>query len=243
MREVGRPVVGTSLGDVWQDVVTGQPDPEQWIIVTAAVVALAAVLLGPPWRVARNVVTIAHEGGHALVALLSGRQLTGIRLHSDTSGVTVSRGRPTGIGMILTVFAGYVAPSVIGLLGIMMLKAGYITALLWLSIVVLAAMLLMIRNFYGVLSIVVTGAVVFGVSWFTPDEVQGAFAYLFIWFLLFAGVRPVIELQSQRVRNPSPHSDADQLARLTGLPGTLWVGVFLLVNVAVTLLGVWLLFF
>lgn len=233
----------TSFGDVWQDVLSVQPDPEQWIIVTAAAIALAAVLLGPPWRVARNVVTIAHEGGHALVALISGRQLTGIRLHSDTSGVTVSRGKPTGIGMIFTVFAGYVAPTIIGLLGILMLMSGRITALLWLSIVVLAAMLLMIRNLYGVISIVVTGAVVFGISWFTPHEVQAAFAYLFIWFLLFAGVRPVIELQSQRMRQPSPHSDADQLARLTGLPGTLWVMVFLLVNIAVTGLGVWMLLF
>ena len=228
---------------MWQDVLSVQPDPEQWIIVTAAAIALAAVLLSPPWRVARNVVTIAHEGGHALVALISGRQLTGIRLHSDTSGVTVSRGKPTGIGMIFTVFAGYVAPTVIGLLGILMLMSGRITALLWLSIVVLAAMLLMIRNLYGVISIVVTGAVVFGVSWFTPHEVQAAFAYLFIWFLLFAGVRPVIELQRQRTRQPSPQSDADQLARLTGLPGTLWVMVFLLVNLAVTALGVWMLLF
>ena len=228
---------------MWQDVLSVQPDPERWIIIATAVVALATVLFAPPWRVARNVVTIAHEGGHALVALLSGRQLTGIRLHSDTSGVTVSRGKPTGIGMILTVFAGYVAPTTIGLLGIIMLMSGRITALLWLSIVVLAAMLLMIRNFYGVLSIVVTGAVVFGVSWFTPHEVQAAFAYLFIWFLLFAGVRPVIELQSQRRRQPSPHSDADQLARLTGLPGTFWVVVFFLVNAVVTALGVWMLLF
>ncbi|MFD6098782.1 M50 family metallopeptidase [Nocardiopsis flavescens] len=231
----------TTFGDVWREVLTTQPEPEQWIIIGAAVLALAAVLLNPVWRVARNVVTIAHEGGHALVALLSGRQLTAIRLHSDTSGVTVSRGKPTGIGMILTVFAGYVASSVIGLLGIVVLMTDHITALLWLSLVVLAAMLLMIRNLYGVLSVVATGAVVFGISWFTPTEVQAAFAYLFIWFLLFAGVRPVFELQRQRIRQPSPHSDADQLARLTGLPGTLWVVVFALVNLAVTGLGVWML--
>ncbi|MFL1379439.1 MULTISPECIES: M50 family metallopeptidase [unclassified Nocardiopsis] len=231
----------TTFGDVWQEVLTTQPEPEQWIIVGAAVLALAAVLLNPVWRIARNVVTIAHEGGHALVALLSGRQLTAIRLHSDTSGVTVSRGKPTGIGMILTVFSGYIASSVIGLLGIVVLMTDHITALLWLSLVVLAAMLLMIRNLYGVLSVVGTGAVVFGISWFTPSEVQAAFAYLFIWFLLFAGIRPVFELQRQRVRQPSPHSDADQLARLTGLPGTLWVVVFGLVNLGVTGLGVWML--
>ncbi|MFV2196224.1 M50 family metallopeptidase [Nocardiopsis sp. LOL_012] len=230
-----------SFGDVWREVLSVQPAPDQWIVIAAAAVALAAVLLGPPWRVARNVVTIAHEGGHALVALLSGRQLTAIRLHSDTSGVTVSRGKPTGIGMVLTVFAGYVSPSVVGLLGILMLMADRITALLWLSIAVLGLMLLMIRNLYGVLSIVATGAVVFCVSWFTPPDIQAAFAYLFIWFLLFAGIRPVIELQSQRLRQPSPHSDADQLARLTGVPGTLWVVVFGAVTIAVTCLGVWLL--
>ncbi|MDT0330720.1 M50 family metallopeptidase [Nocardiopsis lambiniae] len=231
----------TTFGDVWQEVLTTQAEPEQWIVIAAAALALAAVLFNPVWRVGRNVVTIAHEGGHALVALLSGRQLTGIRLHSDTSGVTVSRGRPSGIGMILTVFAGYVSSSIIGLLGILVLMTDHITALLWLSLVVLAAMLLMIRNIYGVISVVGTGAIVFAVSWFTPTEVQAAFAYLFIWFLLFAGVRPVFELQRQRVRQPSPHSDADQLARLTGLPGTLWVMVFALVNIAVTGLGVWLL--
>lgn len=236
-------LVETTLGDVWREVLSTQEEPERWIVLGAAVLALAAVLFTPVWRVARNVVTIAHEGGHALVALLSGRRLTGIRLHSDTSGVTVSRGRPTGPGMVLTVFAGYVAPSLIGLLGIVMLMSDRITALLWLSLAVLAAMLLMIRNIYGVVSVVATGAAVFLVSWFTPSEVQGAFAYLFIWFLLFAGVRPVFELQSQRRRRPSPQSDADQLARLTGVPGTLWVGVFALVNLAVTALGVWLLLF
>jgi hypothetical protein len=56
--------------------------------------------------------------------------------------------------------------------------------------------------------------------------VQDAFGYLFCWFLLFGGVRPVWELQRKRVRGRAPGSDADQLARLTGVPGTLWVLVF-----------------
>ncbi|GAB3207242.1 M50 family metallopeptidase [Marinactinospora thermotolerans] len=231
----------TTLAEVWQDVFLTQSPPPQWVVIASAAVALAAVLVRGPWRIARNVVTIAHEGGHALVALLSGRQLTGIRLHSDTSGVTVSRGRPEGIGMVLTVAAGYVTPSLVGLGGLLLLLADRITALLWISILLLAAMLLLIRNVYGVISVVATGALVFLISWFTPEEVQGAFAYLFTWFLLFAGVRPVFELQAQRRRQPSPHSDADQLARLTGLPGTAWVMVFGLVNVAVLAFGGWLL--
>lgn len=233
-----------SFAQVWQDVFTVQPDPPLWIVIATGAVALLVVAAGGrAWRVARNVVTIAHEGGHAVVALLSGRQLTGVRLHSDTSGVTVSRGRPDGLGMIMTILAGYTAPAVVGLVGIVLLTAGRITALLWISILLLAAMLLLIRNVYGVVSVVGTGAVVFLVSWFTPAEVQSFFAYLFTWFMLFASVRPVFELQSQRRRQPSPHSDADQLDRLTGVPGTVWVMFFALFNMAVVVLGVWLLLF
>ena len=44
----------------------------------------------------------------------TGRKLHGIRLHSDTSGLTLSAGRPTGPGMILTLLAGYVAPPLVG---------------------------------------------------------------------------------------------------------------------------------
>lgn len=232
---------GTTFQDVWREVFTVQSAPPDWLVLSTALVALAVVLLRSPWRVARNVVTIAHEGGHALVALLCGRQLSGIRLHSDTSGVTVSRGRPDGVGMILTVAAGYITPSLVGLGGILLLTVDRITALLWLSILLLAAMLVLIRNVYGVVSVVGTGAVIFLVSWFTSAEVQAAFAYAFTWFLLLAGLRPVFELQSQRSRQPSPHSDADQLSRLTGAPGILWVFFFGVVNAAVLLLGVWLL--
>ncbi|GAA2019756.1 M50 family metallopeptidase [Nocardiopsis rhodophaea] len=237
------PMEATRLGDVMRDIFLVQSAPEQWIIVAAGVLALLVVLARGPWRVARNVVTIVHEGGHALVALLCGRQLSGIRLHSDTSGVTVTRGRPDGVGMVLTVLAGYIAPSIVGLLGILMLAGNRITALLWISILLLLAMLLLIRNIYGVLSVVGTGLVIFGVSWFTPADVQAAFAYFFTWFLLLAGVRPVFELQAQRRAMPTPQSDADQLDRLTGVPGTAWVFLFGLVNVAALGTGVWLLMF
>ena len=56
------------------------------VVVGTAALALVVVAVRPVWRVARHGVTIAHEGGHALVAVLVGRRLSGIRLHSDTSG-------------------------------------------------------------------------------------------------------------------------------------------------------------
>lgn len=226
-----------SVSAVWQRVLGSQPDPPRWLVLACAGAALLAILPHPLWRLSRNVVTIAHEGGHGLIALLTGRRLAGIRLHSDTSGLTVSSGRPTGVGMILTAAAGYTAPSLLGLGGALLLATGHITALLWISIALLAAMLIMIRNAFGLLSVVVTGAAFFAISWYGSPQLQAGFAYLGVWFLLLAGVRPVVELQHKRRRGGARDSDADQLARLTGVSGLLWVTLFLVVALACLLAG------
>lgn len=220
------------LTEFWHRLLGQQPAPPPLLVLITAALALFVVSARLPWRIGRNVITIAHEGGHALAALLTGRKLRGIRLHSDTSGLTLSAGRPTGPGMILTLFSGYVAPSLLGLAGAWLLSNNRITLLLWVAVALLLAMLVMIRNLFGVISVVVTAALVFGVCWFAPPDVQAAFAYSGVWFLLIGGVRPVGELQQLRWREPQPNSDADQLARLTPLPALVWVGLFGLVTVA-----------
>lgn len=218
----------TLLGEV----LGTQPGPDPALVVATAAAALAVVAAHPTWRLARNAVTIAHEGGHALVAVLVGRRLSGIRLHSDTSGLTVTRGRASGFGMVLTLLAGYVTPSLLGLGGAWLLAQERITLLLWAVILLLLAMLLNIRNLYGLLAVLVVGAGVFAVSWYATAQWQSLFAFAAVWFLVLGGVRPVGELHGLRRRRRSGDSDADQLARLTHLPGVCWVGLFGLVNLA-----------
>lgn len=231
-----------NVSEMWDRLTGSQPDPPWWIVILVGLVALLSVLHGSTWRIARNVVTIAHEGGHALTALVFRRKLDGIRLHSDTSGVTVSRGKPTGPGMVCTAAAGYTTPPLLGLVFAWLLSDGRITLMLWASLALLGAMLVMIRNAYGVLSVVATGAVIFLVSFLGAAEVQAAFAYLAAWFLLFAGSRPVIELQRMRARHQAPTSDADQLAYLTGVPGLAWVGGFAVIALIALVAGARLIF-
>jgi hypothetical protein len=231
----------SSLADLWDRLVGSQPAPPRLIVLGTAVLALAVIGPYRSWRISRHVVTIAHECGHALTALFTGRRLSAIRLHSDTSGLTVSAGRPTGPGMIATSMAGYLTPSLLGLLGAVLLTSGRITVMLWAALAVLAAMLVMIRNVFGVVSVITTIGIIFAVSWFASAQTQAAFAYFSVWLLLAGGVRPIVELQRMRRRGQLSNSDADQLARLTPLPGLFWVAFFWIGTVAALLFGGWLL--
>jgi hypothetical protein len=233
------------LSELWDRVTGTQPVPSVWIIAASGVVALAIVLNGRTWHVARNAITIAHEGGHALVSVLTGRRLEGIRLHSDTSGVTYSRGRRNGPGIVLTTLAGYVTPPLLGALAAWLLAAHHVTAELWLLLALLAATFLAIRNVYGALAVLVTAAAVCAVSLLTSAAVQAVFSYATAWFLLLGGLRPIAELYRERSRTQRRgrpgRTDADQLAGLTGTPGGMWVVVFGVVAVAALVLGVELL--
>ena len=229
------------MADGLESITAYLPDPSSWLVLGTGLAALLAVLLDGVWRWARHLVTIVHEGGHALTAVLTGRRLTGIRLHSDTSGLTVSVGRPSGPGMVATTAAGYLSPSLVGLVGVGLLAAGQVTVMLWASAAFLLAMLVMVRNAYGILTLLVTGALGVAVSLYANADTQAIFGHVATWFLLFGGVRPVSELWRERRRLRIPSTDADQLARLTGVPGGVWVAVFGLLTVAALAAGAWLL--
>ena len=240
------------LHTVWDRVSGSQPLPPAWVVGLTALVALAMVLNTGSWRLTGKVITIAHEGGHALVSVLSGRRLDGIRLHSDSSGVTFSRGKRTGPGLVLTAAAGYVMPPLLGAGAAWLLAERHLTAMLWLALVLLAATLLAIRNLFGGLAVLATAGGVFAVSYYAPPAVQAGFGYLAAWFLLFGGLRPVAELargslgssgrrQRWQYRSRLGGSDADQLARLTGAPAGLWITLFMLVALAALVVGVVLL--
>jgi hypothetical protein len=220
----------------WQSLTARADTPLPLVLVTGAC-ALLAVSIDSVWRRSRNVVTIVHEAGHAVVALLTGRELTGIRLHADTSGLTQTRGRASGFGAILTTAAGYLSPSIVGLAGVGLLAFGKVTIMLWTGTGVLLLMLFMVRNVYGAVLLLVTGAVVVAVSLYATTDVQAAFGYGMTWFLLLGAVRPVTELRRDRRRGRGAGSDAERLAHITRLPTGFWVAAFSVLTTGALLAG------
>jgi len=229
--------VNGALHTLWDRIASAQPAPPAWVVAVTGLAALLLVLNTALWRLAGQVITIAHEGGHALVSVLSGRQLEGIRLHADSSGVTYSRGKRHGPGLVLTAAAGYPAASLLGAGAAALLAARHQAALLWLALILLAATFLAIRNAFGALAVLATAAGVFAVSYFASAAVQAGFAYLAAWFLLLGGMRPALELTRRRRGPRARLSDADQLARLTGVSRGAWVAAFLLTGLAALALG------
>lgn len=214
--------------EAWDTLVKVQPAPPVAIIIATGVVALALVVVRVLWRPTRNIITIAHEGGHALIAMLTGRRLHGIRLHSDTSGVTMTSGSRGGPSAVFTLLAGYLAPALIGLGAAFLISKGLIVLLLWAILALLVAMALFIRNFYGWLAMILTAFGVFALVWWAPENIQTAIAYGGSWFLLLGSVRPVGETWKLRYRTTERTTDPDQLAQITRIPAPVWLVVFFL---------------
>jgi hypothetical protein len=217
------------LAELWRRVVATSPAPAA-IDVVGAVVIIGALLLLPTWPRLRHAITIVHEAGHGLAATLTRRRLAGIRLHSDSSGLTVSVGRPRGPGMAITLLAGYPAPSAAGVLVAWAVASGHAAAALWGALVLLLLVLVQIRNWFGLWSVLVAGAIVGAVTWFADPAWQMRAALAVAALLVLGGLRAAVELPAARRRDGA--SDADQLARITRVPTGFWLLVFVLAGLA-----------
>jgi hypothetical protein len=218
-----------ALGEVWRRVIATSPAPAA-LDVVGVVVVVGALLLLPTWPRLRHAITIVHEAGHGFAATLTRRRLAGIRLHSDSSGLTVSVGRPRGPGMAITLLAGYPAPSVAGVLVAWAVAAGHAALALWAALALLLLVLVQIRNWFGLWIVLVAGAVVGAVTWFADPVWQLRAALAVAALLVLGGLRAAVELPAARRRDGA--SDADQLARVTRIPTGFWLLVFVLAGLA-----------
>lgn len=220
---------GGVASDLWRRITAPSPEPAALDVVLVAVV-VGALLLLPTWPRLRHGITIVHEAGHGFVATLTRRRLAGIRLHSDTSGLTVSVGRPRGPGMVLTLLAGYPAPSAAGVLVAWAVAAGHAAAALWGALLLLLLVLVQIRNWFGLGSVLVAGALVGAATWFADPGWRMRVALAIAALLVLGGLRAAVELPANRRRGGA--SDADQLARITRVPVGVWLLGFVLAGLA-----------
>ena len=156
------------------------------VAIVIGAVALGAAILPDIWFVARYFHALVHEAAHATVASAVGRRVQSVNINRDGSGATDSSGSDK-TGAVLTGVAGYLGPSGFGLLAAKLIQIGHSVAVLWLGMVLLLCMLAVVRKFFGIFTVVVSGAVLFVVATGTSLLAQVVVAYAIAWFLLLSG--------------------------------------------------------
>jgi hypothetical protein len=199
------------------------PLPDATVVLLGLAVLMLIVL--PTWLMMRYANTIAHEGAHALVGSAVGGTIRSVTIKPDGSGLTRSTK-----GGFLYLFVGYLGPSAFGLGSAKLISIGHIVAVLWLALLLLAVLLITVRNIFGACAVVVTGLVIYLCARYGSVGSQTVLAYVVTWFLLLSGLRVVLQYNGRG-------GDAPELAKLTRVPAWLWVGIWQLGAVAALLAG------
>lgn len=236
---------GAAVWEQWWAWIT-EPDGVSLPVVVSVLVVLAGsgvAVWSRTWRWSRVVATWVHECGHAVVGVVVGRSLAGIRVQGDASGVTTTVGPARGAGRVATTFAGYPAPALTGAVMVSAVAAGHTR---WVLVGVVAVVVLVApfqRSWRGLLVTVLVVAAVWGLAQ-SPAEARDVSAVVVLGcagFLLAASPRTLMELRRVRVGLRAGgasagsggggvgHSDADSLAHQTGIPAAVWEIVFVVV--------------
>jgi hypothetical protein len=202
--------------------------PSTALIVLCGLLALLVVGV---WPLTRYVVTIAHEGGHAITGAIRGRSVRSIAIYANGDGLT-EFGKPATALMALS---GYLGPSVFGLLGALMVGRVPGIAVLVIALVFLVLMLLQANTFVGIVAALASGGILYAATR-ASSTTQTVAAYTLVWFLLIGGFWRVVERNAQR-RGGAEVGDAVALRGMTHLPAGLWMGVWWLLTLGALVLG------
>ncbi|MBY0012614.1 M50 family metallopeptidase [Paenibacillus typhae] len=175
----------------------------------------------------RNLDTMFHEFGHALVTLLLSGQVLRIELYADHSGVTYSAVE-AGLRPVLVSLSGYPLASLFALLLFYLYAAGRERwGLLLSSLVALIMLVLYVRGGFGMLWLGGFIALNLSLLYIWPKALK--YYYLFLAFLtLEESVMGTLFLLSASLLSPSRAGDAANLAGLTVLPAVFWAALFFL---------------
>ncbi len=202
------------------------------LAIAAALLAVATPFL---WLRLRLLVTLSHELGHAAVGLAFGRRFRGFVVNRDMSGHAVTSGRPSGAGLVLSTWAGYPAPALLGAVLVHAALAGWAGTALALSALIMLLALIFARSWGTAGLVILAAAGAFAAGWFLPAWGSAALVLGLGVFLLVGAWRHLGVVMSSGGRGDDPAA----LARATRVPAWLWLGTFVLALAACTVWTGW----
>lgn len=193
------------------------------VVIPIAVIALIVFTV-------RHIGVIAHEGAHAIAGRSMGRKVVSVKLNSNATGETITQGPERVPGLFITTFAGYLGPSLFGLGAASLTALGLTEAVLGLGLLFLIILLFRVRNLFGVISVLLNGALLVLILRYGSAHLQDVAAHGLSWLLLLSGVGHIVV-------HGSNAADAASLRKLTHLPRIVWSTLWLLATIAALVAG------
>jgi hypothetical protein len=218
---------------------TGLSDQWSFAVLTGAFAVLVAassfviLLTGRRHALAHlNVLgTITHEAGHAAISVLTGGGVYRFQITSPDAG-SVHAWWPSRLSSVAGSLAGYAAPPLAGLAAAALLHRGHASAVLTLTVVMMALLLFVSRDAITFGCVLLAGFLAFATVRWGPLWLQDYVAYTESWLLLTSEISGLAYLTIAHFCGFADGTDdADDLARETHIPSFVWIlGWFVLIG-------------
>jgi len=201
----------------------------KYLAVVFALGAVSILLWHTPVLYPFKVLTVFfHELGHGAAALLTGGEITALRINPDESGLATTRG-----GWAPAVAsAGYVGSSLIG--GLLLYLAAsprwHRLTLALVGAVLLAATLLYVRNWFALFYGLAAGGLFLFLGLYRYGRRSAAAGWLLAAVGVTSSLYAVYDLADLLPWGPARETDAVLLARHTGVPALVWTVVWACVS-------------
>jgi Peptidase M50B-like len=239
--------------------VAREAEPALTLLIVATIVSIGLWVIS--WYIPlfayltyplRIFATFIHEGGHALAAVLTGSAVSSLSVSADGSGEVYSM--PTGLfsGLLIS-SAGYLGTTSFG-----------VGLLAWMRYGRSSRVALLVSAGFVAVMTIVFGVIAPFFNFFTTSTAGGFFFTIFSGALLAVGLAAIAKFASAKWANfavaflavqcllnavfdlinvffisatTSMHSDAANMAAATGIPGMVWVLVWMVVSIVMISVG------
>lgn len=207
------------------------------LLILIPLLCITCIIIPKLWYICNYLITVVHETGHALAALMVFSKLRGITIHLDHSGETQSISSNFFLFRAWSAWWGYSFPAFAGVSYLMAIYYNKVGIAITLTVIIAVLITLQIRNFIALLTIGATSAILIACWWYLDNNYIALMFYALAWLLLFGGVKSVIELCEIHYKHQGDGSDAQTLRNTVFLPVIFWLATFVIGAIACNIIA------
>lgn len=207
-----------------------------WVLIVTIIGVFILSSMRKVWRYIAVFETLVHETGHAIFVILTRGKMKRIDLYHTTDGLATyyARGK---LSQFVVTLMGYIFSSFITFLFVLMYRENMLETILFLAVfVMLIGLLLWVRNFYGIIWILL----VCGILYYSATKDIGTLikvtSTVVVSTMVVESFKSAFTIKRLASLGESA-GDCTTLEETTGISQKFWGNIFLLQSVVFIILG------